>query len=143
MALIEWDDTYSIGLEMIDAQHRRWIQIINDLDDVLNYGDADKLQRIKRETLDAMIDYTRYHFSCEEQLMERMRYPDIEAHQEAHRRMSGILSQVKIDSTRGYEPLNTQLMSLMMDWLKDHILDEDKQYGRFAANCKMTVRIVD
>ncbi|MEJ2039225.1 MAG: hypothetical protein P8X55_09855 [Desulfosarcinaceae bacterium] len=42
------------------------------------------------------------------------------------------LSQIQADVDRGFLPLNTQLMSIMMNWLKDHIMMEDRKYAAYA-----------
>ena len=33
MSLIQWDDSYSVGVAELDAQHQRLIQMINELND--------------------------------------------------------------------------------------------------------------
>ena len=65
MSLIKWNDAYSIGFDEIDLQHRQLIKIINNLDHALECGQPDKLTWIKHETLDALTDYTVFHFSFE------------------------------------------------------------------------------
>jgi hemerythrin len=129
MPLIEWDDSFSVGFAEIDSQHHRWIQMINDLDEVLSKGEVDRFTTAMQASLDAMTDYARFHFDFEERFMADLGYPEIEAHQKTHRRLIGQLTQIQDDIKRGYRPLNTQLMSIMMNWLKDHILEEDKQFG--------------
>jgi hemerythrin len=133
MALIEWDESFSVGNDEIDSQHKHWIQLINNLDMALiGQGDPEVLKRVKDESLEAMIDYARFHFHSEEQFMEKINYPKLKPHQASHSRMACDLLDIQKDIERGYKPLNTQLMSIMMDWLKNHILTDDKQYGIFA-----------
>jgi hemerythrin len=139
MPLIEWDDSYRVGFEEIDAQHQRWVQMINNLDNALSRGDLDQLKRVKHESLDSMIDYARFHFTFEEQFMAKMRYPALEAHKAAHAQLIKTLLQIQADIRRGYQPLNTQLMSIMMHWLTEHILNVDKQYGYYGAKNKAAV----
>ena len=139
MALIQWDDSFSVGIDEIDAQHQRWIQIINDMDDALTSGDAEKLLSIKQQSLSDMIEYTRFHFCFEEQLMAKINYPHIETHKNAHIQFTERLLNIQADIRSGFQPLNTQLMSIMMNWLKDHILSEDKQYTAYADKLRLCI----
>lgn len=133
MPLIEWDDSFSVGVDEIDAQHRRWVQLINDLDDALSRGEPEELTVAKHKSLEAMVEYVRYHFGFEEQFMEQMGYPQLEAHKQLHAQMTEKLLQMQCDSTHGYQPLNTQLMSVLVNWLKDHIMNQDKKYATYAV----------
>ena len=133
MPLIQWDDSFSVGFEEIDAQHRRWVQLINDLDDALEDGDPDELALARHESLKAMVEYACFHFNSEEGFMAKMGYPELKTHRQLHDQMARKLLQIQRDNENGYHPLNTQLMSLMVNWLKDHILTQDKQYAAYAA----------
>ena len=133
MPLIQWDDSFSVGFEEIDAQHQRWVQLINNLDDALEDGDPDELALARHESLKAMVEYVCFHFSFEEGFMAKMGYPELKAHRELHDQMRAKLLQIQCESKNGYHPLNTQLMSLLVNWLKDHILTQDKRYAAYSA----------
>ena len=132
MALIEWNESLSVGVEEIDFQHRRWIDMINAMDEALSVGGAEKLEQIKDESIKAMVDYAWFHFKYEEQYLKDLGYPELAAHREDHNRFKMNLRQIQADVDRGFQPLNTQLMSIMMNWLKDHIMMEDKKYAAYA-----------
>ncbi|MEJ2039226.1 MAG: hypothetical protein P8X55_09860 [Desulfosarcinaceae bacterium] len=55
MALIEWNESLSVGVKEIDFQHRRWIDMINAMDEALSAGGAEKLGQIKHESIKAMV----------------------------------------------------------------------------------------
>jgi hemerythrin len=133
MPLIEWDESLSIGFDEIDDQHKRWIQIANKLHDVLCCGEQDELLRINDTSLAAMIEYARTHFASEEQFMEKINYPGLGAHRRVHAGMVERLRRIEDEVDNGLRPLNTQLMSLLKNWLKEHILKEDKRIGQYAA----------
>ena len=42
MSLITWNDTLSIKVEEIDIQHRRLVELINELHDAMSQGKADR-----------------------------------------------------------------------------------------------------
>lgn len=133
MSLITWNDTFSVGFDEIDAQHKQWIQIINDLHAVFGCGDPQELSRIKVKSLATMIDYVNYHFEFEERFMEKMHFPELETHKQMHARFAGELMKIQADMQSGFQPLNTQLMSILKNWLEEHILNEDKKIGLCGA----------
>ncbi|MES0492012.1 MAG: hemerythrin domain-containing protein [Leptospirales bacterium] len=69
--LIEWTSDLAIGAEKIDEQHRRLIQIINNIADSINEGV--ERSSIKKFFLE-LGNYCNYHFSMEEMMQLRMSY---------------------------------------------------------------------
>ena len=79
---IRWTDDLSVKNEMLDAEHQKWILILNDF----YQGLMDKKPKEKLlELVIAMLDYTKYHFASEEKYMKSINYPKLAEHQEKHR----------------------------------------------------------
>ena len=127
MPLIIWDNSLEIGIDEIDHQHRRWVEILNNLHNGLSCGDPDRLIRLNHETFDQMLDYANFHFTSEERFMEKINCPDLGVHKKSHEHFKRNLLRIQDEMKRGLNPLNTQLMSMMKLWLKEHILKEDKK----------------
>jgi len=134
MPLVQWDDALSVDHDEIDRQHRKWIEFINDLHDALESGDPNRLGSIKDASLQRMIDYAKFHFEFEEEYMDAIGYPESAAHKRVHDEFRKMIAKIQADTERGFQPLNTQLMSIMMNWLTDHILSEDKKYGFYIQD---------
>ena len=67
----EWNEVYELGISEIDLQHKKLIDISNDLFDVVTKGDENfKISMSK--ILKNLTDYTVYHFTSEEQFMANM-----------------------------------------------------------------------
>jgi len=64
MSQIIWDDSFSVNNAEIDIQHKKWIEIYNNMDMKICVGSSPLPDGL--EALKAMEDYTRYHFSFEE-----------------------------------------------------------------------------
>lgn len=133
MPRIVWNENLCVNIPEIDAQHQRWIDIINLLHDTLMNGDNSSLIQIKLDTLKLMRDYGTYHFATEEEYMKKMGYPGWEAHKQLH---DGFILKIKelgrdIQERKGV--LNTGIMKILMDWLQNHILQEDKKLSAYAA----------
>ena len=63
MPLIEWNDTYSVGIKIIDEQHKKFFSIINTLFDAMKEGKGDELVET---VLKELQDYVIYHFQSED-----------------------------------------------------------------------------
>ncbi|MGO4555579.1 bacteriohemerythrin, partial [Stenotrophomonas sp. 2YAF22] len=80
MALLVWQDDLNIGIDVIDQQHRRIIEMLNHL-----HVAQTSLQRAAvGEVIDEVVDYTMSHFAFEEELMEEAGYPFCAAHKRVH-----------------------------------------------------------
>jgi hemerythrin len=81
MALLEWTDKMSVGIETIDADHKKLLALVNELHAVVRKKESPQaVGRVLRD----LIAYTDYHFQAEEQLLRLLRFPDLERHKEVH-----------------------------------------------------------
>jgi hemerythrin len=102
MGYLTWDKKYEIGLEDIDAQHKRWLELLNEFYDKLS-GDEIK-ERLFALLKDAS-DYTEYHFDYEEKLMKRLLYPGLEKQHEMHGAIKATLESFRQNlETRKFFP---------------------------------------
>ena len=132
MSRIQWDESFSTKNPEIDAQHKKWIDMYNDLHETLLYGDIKQLSQISMETLQAMQDYARYHFSYEEEYMKSINYPDLVEHKRLHKDFDTRIYDLNREVREGRTVLNTELVSIMRNWIVDHILHADRKYAEFA-----------
>ena len=65
MPVIQWSNQYSVGIDLLDADHKVLISLINQIDEAIRSSEPVELVR---RVLDALLDYTDYHFSREEAL---------------------------------------------------------------------------
>jgi hemerythrin len=129
MSLITWSDSkYSVQNNTIDSQHKRLIEIINELNDAMM---SRKGFEITDQVLKKTLDYTVYHFETEEALMEKFSYSGLEQHRAAH-----ISFQTKVISlTHKFEDYDAavprELLEYLRAWLTNHITVVDKELGLF------------
>ncbi|MEW8014522.1 MAG: bacteriohemerythrin [Candidatus Sedimenticola endophacoides] len=81
MAHLEWSNSLDTGISVIDEQHKRIVDYINELHDAQQTLD----KRRVGEVIDELVDYTVSHFAFEESLMEQAGYPFLEAHKQGTR----------------------------------------------------------
>ncbi len=128
MELIIWDDSLSVGVKAMDAQHKKLIKIINDLNEnILHDYDGVAFEKI----LDELVNYIDYHFKCEEDLFVENGFEKSESHIKMHKYFTNQVLQYKYLYDSGKKPEATELMKLLRYWLIEHIIKTDKTYGKF------------
>lgn len=128
MALITWSDTYSVQVSQFDDQHKKLIEMVNDLHDSMKVG---KGKEALGKILKSLIQYTAMHFSSEERLMKQHNYPDYEQHKKEHNQLVMKVQDVQKKYLEGSTILSQEVMNFLKEWLRNHIQGEDKKYGIF------------
>ncbi len=130
MAYIDWKESYSVGIKLMDEHHKKLISIINELHEGISSGDSEKALR---KTLSALVDYTKYHFTAEESLMTQYEYPEYSTHKESHQKLLKALSdlQHQYEEKKGGLTIILKIENFLSNWLINHILESDKKYGPY------------
>lgn len=127
------DTKYSIGIPEMDAQHARWIELIEDFRAVAA-GQLLEPQAFDaaHHALEKLLDYTRQHFASEEKLIAEHGYPGLEQHCKRHRELEADVVRL-FDEIRAHKTRTTPLKFnlLITIWLMEHIMSEDRDYARF------------
>lgn len=135
MALITWASMLSVGVKEIDEQHKKLVELINQLNDAMLAGKGrEALGRILGE----LASYTQYHFSTEERLMTQHKYEESPQHKEQHKALIKQVGDFKAQFESGSAMISVELMNFLRDWLTNHILKTDKKFG--AALNKLGVK---
>jgi hemerythrin-like metal-binding protein len=128
--LIVWNDSYSVEVPEIDAQHKRLVDMTNELNDALVKGQG---KEATEKILNGLVDYTVSHFNSEENLLEKYGYPETFGHKKAHKEFIAKVSKFKEDFDNGEAMLSTEVVNFLCDWLVDHIKGEDQKYSEFLS----------
>jgi len=70
--VVQWQNSYSVNVKLIDQQHQELIKMTNKLFASCLAGQQSSKSTFL-EIIKAAIDYTGYHFSTEERIMERIK----------------------------------------------------------------------
>src|SRR4051794_13093995 len=82
--MFEWKKSFSCKVNAIDDQHIKLFEIGSRLHDIVSLDDnTDHFDEITC-ILDELVDYTKYHFSFEENLMEKQGYGGFDLHKIEH-----------------------------------------------------------
>ena len=124
MTLLIWQDDMDTGIDIIDGQHRRIVEMINHL-----HITQKSMERFAvGEVIDELVDYTLSHFAFEEELMEEAGYPFCAAHKRVHEVFTKRVSEYRMRFQAG-EDVVDELKSMLSRWLFNHIRNDDKAYS--------------
>jgi hemerythrin len=125
MSLLTWDAAYSLNVAEIDRQHQRLFALFNALYEAMQQGRAPEAIG---KVLDAVVDYTHYHFAFEEQYLREHGYADSEAHRAEHRRLSEQARELARRAREG--DVTPATLKFLSGWLLGHILVSDRKFAR-------------
>lgn len=133
-----WKEKYTIGVASIDEQHKELFKKLGDFIQLVQNKEIkweDRLSKTK-ETLGFLQEYVVFHFDDEEKYQERINYPDVEIHKEAHRKFrQGIDEYVAIFMEGGFTEEKMQEFSAkLMTWLIMHVGKMDQKIGEFVKS---------
>ena len=130
MPVIKWRESYSVGVQIFDDEHKVLLGLINEMFDIVrNNDEVEKLSM----TINKLIQYTQEHFSDEEQALEKINYPQLDEHKKIHSCLLHDVTAYKNRIDNRDEDTILGLYHFLRDWLLTHILEEDMQYKPFFA----------
>jgi len=109
---VSWDASYDLGIEYVDKQHRRLVELINELYHAC-LGEKGELEEKFKHVMKELVEYVMIHFKDEEKIMEEINYPNIK------------------DYRNGKQFVPNTFVRFLRDWLFNHILISDKEWAKF------------
>ncbi|QSV46363.1 bacteriohemerythrin [Geobacter benzoatilyticus] len=128
MALITWSDSLSVKVKQFDDQHKKLVDLVNQLFDAMKTG---KGNQVMGDILKQLTAYTQTHFAAEERLLKQHAYPELSAHQKEHSALVTQVLDLQKQFQEGKAVLTQNVMTFLRDWLSKHIQGDDKKYGEF------------
>lgn len=137
MGQIVWNSAWNIGQAEIDEQHQRWVELFNQLERAfLSSTESTDMTQVQKGIFEQILDYTRFHFACEEKAMQAAAWPGIPAHWRFHKEFDRIIYEKYREFEKGELVLNSELLALMKGWLLRHIQVEDLKFGEYLRQEK-------
>lgn len=124
MAYLVWKAELNTGIPVIDNQHIRIVEMINQLHDAVEAGNREGVGRVIEE----LVDYTISHFAFEEGLMEQAAYQFVGPHKKVHSLFIRRVAEFQ-DRYKQGEEVASELHSLLSTWLLSHIRRDDADYA--------------
>jgi len=122
-----WDKKYNTGVDMVDEQHHKLVDLINQLGAISTHQ-ADTVAL--GDILNELARYTIYHFDTEKTLMQQFKVDT--GHQEAHIRAHAhftaqvnVAAKLLLGNSDVSNKLISPLLKYLTNWLVQHILGLD------------------
>ncbi len=129
MEYIKWTPELSVGVTLLDAEHRKLVEMVNTLNQLILSGNKTS---VVDSTLAGLLEYTKIHFRNEEDLMKKYGYPLYEKHKKEHDELTSAVKefierlQVSVEAN-----FSLELLAFLREWLVNHIKGSDMKYKAF------------
>ncbi len=128
-----WKEEYAIGNGAIDEQHQRLFELGREVHQLLTTKRGedkyDDLMVLIRE----LKDYTVYHFEFEEGMLEAGGYPDLDLHEQEHRKFIQKMDELADQDLDAFQnKIAFEMLGFVANWIERHILDTDFKYKEYV-----------
>jgi hemerythrin len=121
MALLQWKDNYSVGIEAVDHEHKELIALINRLhDELMSKGEEPSIRAFFGDLFTGISA----HFALEERFMRERRYDQFTQHKTDHERLLDEIRDI-MDDFEDREIASAELGTQLDAWFSRHFETHD------------------
>ena len=124
MTLIEWDDSFSVGVADIDHEHKGLIELINQLYSNVQQGASEE---DIEDFFGEIYTHVSAHFALEEKIMRDNNYPEYQAHKQDHERLLEEIRDMMDDYTDQMLIDEQDLSTRLRNWFSEHFKTMDSR----------------
>ena len=128
MQLLKWSAELELGLEHIDNQHKQMINMINEVNVCITYGQPNS---VILPIVERLQNYAISHFKAEADIFSKYCYPDRAEHETEHASFIDSLKYIHRQCEVLDSPMSNKIRDFLLDWLVNHIKTKDVEYKRF------------
>lgn len=126
MPLLTWIPGYSVNDADLDKDHQRLFHLLNTVyENVMDSPEVNCIHPIVEE----LSDYTKYHFSTEEQHMREKGFRELDDHIAKHREFAHTIEVLRSRSHDNELDVARDLIIVLGEWLLGHVLKDDMKYS--------------
>jgi hemerythrin len=126
VSLITGIDEVSVGVKILDCDHRVLFEIINELQAIAVTG-LDPCQT--SSLLHKLAEFTLTHFALEEGMMLATKYPEMDLHRLHHQRITEQVAAIASRYNQDDRTLDSQSLSVLSELHANHVRQDDLHYG--------------
>jgi len=127
---VSWSDSYSMGVKLIDDQHKGLLNFVNDLFNHSTGNEAEE-RAYFTEVIQQAVQYIKMHFQTEEKLMVSTKFPGYAEHKKTHDDFTlTVIKSVK-DFDSGKRLVLEKFAYFLKDWVLTHVAIVDRQYAEY------------
>jgi hemerythrin len=125
-----WKDSFALGIDELDLQHRK---LLGYLDECKQYCSTRGTPLEFKRLLDDMAAHACVHFDAEEALMREINFPGVEAHRRQHQLFRDQITALEQTASTGTRQGVSSLGAYLRDWYLQHILEQDKRFAAYTT----------
>jgi hemerythrin-like metal-binding protein len=132
--ILEWQRSYSTGIDLFDRQHKEFIKLTNQLY-AANAQGWKYSQAVFKKTIRWAVKHADY-LRNEEKIMDRVNYPERKQHKREHREfVQEVLRQVQ-NFQAEQKTSAGDFVLFLRDWIQAHVGISDKNLGAYLVRLK-------
>ena len=133
---IFWRDQMSIQNDLLDQDHRYLFCLVNSIELSLKHADLAATVLVFKQ----LMEYSVLHFTREEKVQIKIKYPAKDLHRGRHEEIIKSLSRFHTELgfyerrreeglffTEAEDAMGERLLKLLHDWIVEHVLTEDRK----------------
>lgn len=130
---MKWKNEYSLGISLLDAQHKQLFRLSDQLD-------ADLEKGVRAGEVEEMLvhlgEYAARHFAMEEKYMEEVSYPGLDEQRKIHQYfISNFTGMYENFQENGLtQEVVQSLRRDLTNWIRDHVTGIDQLFGVYCKN---------
>lgn len=137
MPTVLWREQMELGYKPLDDEHKEFVEVVQKSVEAANVGDFATMEWV----FEKAYDYARDHFSHEEEIMERIGFPDLENHMKSHqvfiKNIAELRGQYEVSASEHEKrQLAMKTADFLSVWLIGHILSRDKVYKPYLVRLR-------
>jgi len=127
---VTWSKTYSMGVKIVDDQHKGLLNFVNDLFNHATGDEHDEREYFK-SVIQQAVKYIKEHFQTEEKLMVATKFPGYMEHKKIHDEFTlTVLKSVK-EFEAGKRLVLEKFAYFLKDWVLTHVAVMDVKYADY------------
>lgn len=129
MVMIQWRESYNIGIDQFDREHHKIVELIEILFKAIRNKESGQ---VVSNAIQELVRYTDYHFANEEKSMVKTDYPGLGDHYQEHVKLKEQVNEYLTSQNNLSQERLTEFYQFLREWLLDHIVGSDKAYGDYV-----------
>lgn len=126
---IQWDQSYSVGINTFDQHHQNILALLNALEESATKNETSSEMVVKG--LKELLDYSSYHFIAEEKELQAHNYSGLQQQKEEHKKFTAKIENFSSLYLAGSEPNVSDVIDFLREWILNHVHEVDKNYSGF------------
>lgn len=122
-----WKESYQLGIEKIDAQHKKLFEAVWEL---LREIEGENRPEIYKQIIQFLNEYVVVHFRDEEEYFKSTGYADQEGHKKQHMELTKQVEKYAVQLEEAEYDLSVvkKFAGMLSAWLVYHVVGEDLKY---------------